>query len=232
MKTLILGDGLLGSQLAKYTEWDVQSRKTTGLDITNLKDTIDLNDYDQIINCIADTNTYDNNPTNQINVNFKFVIALAELCHTENKRLVHISTDFVYSNSTERTEDSVLAPALNWYSYAKSMADLHLKNSYKNSLDWCIIRTSHKPKPFPYDKAWNDVLTSADYVDTISKLIIRVLEYNIRGIWNVGTSPKTIAQLAAKTNSNIKEVKSPDHVPKNTVMDLSKMYNLIGKEYE
>lgn len=33
MKVLILGDGLLGKELANLTGWDVASRKLTGLNI-------------------------------------------------------------------------------------------------------------------------------------------------------------------------------------------------------
>ena len=42
MKVLIFGDGLLGKELADKTGWDVVSRKTTGLDITDY-DSIDNN---------------------------------------------------------------------------------------------------------------------------------------------------------------------------------------------
>ena len=56
---LILGDGLLGSELVKQTGWDYISRKK---DMMDLKDIVyfikDVERYDEIINCIAHTDTY------------------------------------------------------------------------------------------------------------------------------------------------------------------------------
>ena len=35
-KILILGDGLLGSELYKQNKWDIKSRKNCGFDITDI----------------------------------------------------------------------------------------------------------------------------------------------------------------------------------------------------
>ena len=37
MNNLILGDGLLGSELKKQTNWDIASRKKSNLDLNNLR---------------------------------------------------------------------------------------------------------------------------------------------------------------------------------------------------
>ena len=58
MKVLVLGDGLLGSEIVKQTNWDYISRKKDGFDIT--KNDFNFDGYDVIINCIAFTNTYSN----------------------------------------------------------------------------------------------------------------------------------------------------------------------------
>ena len=65
---VILGDGLLGSELKSQTGWEIISRKKDGFDITNpstfdlLLDTFDgmaqKSKYDIIVNCIANTDTY------------------------------------------------------------------------------------------------------------------------------------------------------------------------------
>ena len=56
MNRLILGDGLLGSELVKQSGWDYISRKNNDIDFTNIK-TYEhmLSDCDEVINCIAYT---------------------------------------------------------------------------------------------------------------------------------------------------------------------------------
>ena len=77
MNTLILGDGLLGSELKKQTNWDVASRKLTNIDINKLKLLKNLlSKYDTVINCIANTNTYSEDKNDHFNVNYKFAINL------------------------------------------------------------------------------------------------------------------------------------------------------------
>ena len=80
MKVLIFGDGLLGKELADKTGWDVVSRKTTGLDITDY-DSIDnlVSKYDTIVNCIANTDTYSEDRIEHMKVNYEFVAILADI---------------------------------------------------------------------------------------------------------------------------------------------------------
>ena len=60
MSKLILGDGLLGSELIKQTNWDYISRKKDMMDLDDMVSFIDtIERYDEIINCIAHTDTYD-----------------------------------------------------------------------------------------------------------------------------------------------------------------------------
>ena len=54
---LVLGDGLLGRELVKQTNWDYVSRSKDGFDIEHIDEFI-LSNYDIIINCIAHTDTY------------------------------------------------------------------------------------------------------------------------------------------------------------------------------
>ena len=91
---LILGDGLLGTELAKQTGWDFISRKKDGIDFTDFTSYREyIKDYDEIINCIAYTNTYDTEKDTHWNVNYKSVADLVTLCNILDKKLIHISTD-------------------------------------------------------------------------------------------------------------------------------------------
>ena len=74
MNRLILGDGLLGSELIKQTGWDYISRKKDGIDFI-VPETYDylISKYDEIINCIAFCDTYNEDKDKHWNVNYKAV---------------------------------------------------------------------------------------------------------------------------------------------------------------
>ena len=227
MKVIILGQGKLGKEIFNQTKWDNLSRS---------KDRIDVNEfdlwkekllpYDTILNCIANTDTYSKDKIEHINTNYKFVIDLVSFCNENNKKLIHISTDYVYVNSNERTsEDEVPVTDNSWYSHSKLLADSHIEIMSKNYL---ICRLSHKDKPFRYDAAWTDVKTNADYTDIISSLVIDLIKLDAKGLYNVGTDEKTIYDMAKQTNPNVKISTSPNHVPKNVTMNISKMKNILG----
>ena len=109
------------------------------------------------------------------------------------------------------------------------MADEYLKEHAKNYL---ICRLSHKPYPFPYDSAWTDVVTNADYTPVIADLVIKLIEGYAKGLYNVGTEKKTIYQLAKRTKNDVNEITSPTHVPKDISMNLSKLSNFLLNLYQ
>lgn len=227
MKLLVLGDGLLGSEIIKQTGWDYVSRKKDNIDFTNIESWSELLlPYDTIINCIAYTKTYDPNKKLHWDINYKAVSTLVEYCNNHNKKLVHISTDYVYTNSiNEASENDVPIHGNNWYSYTKLLADAYIELKSKNYL---ICRETHKPKPFPYENAWVDQIGNFDYVDEIASLIIKLIKNQSQGIYNVGTNLKSIYNLANLT-SNVKPILKPENIPFNTSMNLNKLNNEIKK---
>ena len=223
MKVLVLGYGLLGSEIVKQTNWDYISRKKDGFDIT--KNDFNFYGYDVIINCIAFTNTYSNDKESNWNVNYKAVADLVDYCNNQNIKLVHISTDYVYTNSnSEASENDIPVHGNNWYSYTKLLADAYIELKSNNYL---ICKGTHKPNPFPYEKAWDDQWGNFDYVDVISSLIINLVMSNNFGIFNIGTELKSMFDLAKQTNKNVKPAGKPDYVPNNTSMDISKLKKSI-----
>ena len=228
MRRLILGDGLLGKELVKQTGWDYISRKK---DMMDLKDIVyfikDVERYDEIINCIAHTDTYDKSRDKHWNVNYKFVTDLVDAC--ADKKLIHISTDYIYSNSNSNaSEDDVPVHCQNWYGYTKLLGDGHVQLKSK---DYLLIRCSHKPEPFPYDKAYVNLIGNFDYVSIICEKIIKLIENNCNGVYNVGTEIKSMYNLAKKTNSSV----TPsielfnETMPADVSMNLEKLINETEK---
>lgn len=219
MKPLILGDGLLGSELIKQTGWDFLSRKSHNFNIENFEHYID-NSYDVIINCIANTDTYSDDRDSHWDVNVKFVDRLIEYCNDNNIKLVHISTDYVYTGSeTNASEKTVPVHCNTWYGYTKLVSDALVQIRSKKHL---VIRCTQKPTPFPYGSAWIDQIGNFDYVDVITELIIKSIRKDLYGLYNLGTETKTMFELASRT-SDVGKSFTPISVPKNTSMDVTKL---------
>jgi len=216
---LVLGDGLLGRELINQTNWDYVSRSKDGFDINHLDEFI-LSNYDIVINCISHTDTYDKDRELHWNVNCKFVDKLIDYCNEHFIKLIHISTDYVYSNSIPfASENDVPVHCNNWYGYTKLLSDGLIQ---LRSEDYLLIRCSHKPSPFVYDSAWIDYVGNFDYVDTIATLIIDCINKDLSGVYNVGTDVKTMFDLANETNV-VESSFTPSHVPNNLSMDLTKL---------
>jgi len=216
---LVLGDGLLGRELINQTNWDYVSRSKDGFDVNHLDEFI-LSNYDIVINCIAHTDTYTEEREDHWNVNCKFVDELIDYCNEHFIKLIHISTDYVYSNSIPfASENDVPVHCNNWYGYTKLLSDGLIQ---LRSEDYLLIRCSHKPTPFVYDNAWIDYVGNFDYVDTIATLIIDCINKDLSGVYNVGTDVKTMFDLANETNV-VESSFTPSHVPNNLSMDLTKL---------
>jgi dTDP-4-dehydrorhamnose reductase len=220
-KVLVLGDGLLGNEIIKQTGWDCVSRKKTNFNVDDLESSIPSG-YNIILNCIANTNTYSEDKEGHWTLNYKFVYNLINYCNSHNIKLIHISTDYIYTGSDiNSSENDVPVHCNNWYGYTKLLGDGLVQLLSNNYL---LCRCTHKPKPFPYENAWVDQIGNFDYVDKISELIIKLINDNKNGLYNVGTESKSMYDLASQTKS-VAPINSPSHIPKNTTMNIDKLNN-------
>ena len=236
LRVLVLGDGLLGSEIVKQTNWDCISRKGDGFDITDLETyslltkvefgSIQHCNYDVIINCIANTNTYGKDRDSHWKVNCEGLSNIIKFCNTWKVKLVHISTDYVYSGSDkEASEDTVPVHCNNWYGYTKLLGDGLVQLESDNYL---LCRGTHKPTPFPYESAWIDQVGNFEYVDVVSGIIIKLIISEAEGVYNVGGETKTMYELATRTRPVSKSF-TPSRVPKNQSMDITKLNRTLEK---
>lgn len=228
MRVLIIGDGLLGSEIIKQTGWDYISRKKDQIDFTDISTYKEkLSNYDTILNCVGFTKTYSDDNETVRKINYEGVISLSDYCEKENKKLVHISTDYVYTNSKNNsTENDLPLISPNWYTYYKLLSDEYIVSKNNNFL---VCRCSFKPNPFPYENAWVDHIGNFDYVDVISTLLIQLINKNAKGLFNVGTEIKSIYDLAIKTNSKVTKSFKPEMVPSNVSMDVTKLTKFLNE---
>ena len=150
---------------------------------------------------------------------------LIDFCNTHNKKLVHISTDYVYAGSVNNaSEEDVPVHIPTWYGYTKLIGDGLVQLRCNNYL---LCRLSHKPFPFPYDNAWLDVKTNCDYTPKIVDLLVKLINSNAVGVYNLGTKEKSIYDLASRTKK-VKPILKPSHFPANTTMNIDKMLSTLS----
>jgi dTDP-4-dehydrorhamnose reductase len=225
---VILGDGILGSCVHEKTDWDILSRKKSKLNIDDIKE------YDQlfknknvIVNCIANTKTYSNDHSH-IKTNYEFVINLVDFCLDKNIKLVHISTGYVYANNTNNpTEEDLPVPQNTLYAYSKLLADEYIKVKLKK---YAIIRSVHKPNPFPYNHAFIDHIGNFIYANEVADFIIDCVNKDLNGIYNVGKDLESIYEFAKTTNPTVEPKNKPNEIPELVQFDCSKYKKYLNEK--
>jgi dTDP-4-dehydrorhamnose reductase len=228
MNVLVLGNGLLGSEVIRQTNWDFISRKRNGINFCNpITYYRYLVGYDIIFNAIGHTKTYSDERDIHLNTNFKAVINLVSYCNDKKKKIVQISTDYLYGNSKENTsENDQPANCANWYSYSKLLGDGYVQVMAK---DYLLIRTSFRPVPFPYPEI-SIQQGNFDYVPKIARLIIELINKGASGIFNVGREKSwNTYEMAIETrpDTKIREKKIYDSLPENITMNVLKMKEFL-----
>ena len=148
-KNIILGYGILGKELVKQSGWDYLSRSlNASFDFKNSDSYKEIiSSYDTVINCIANTDTYSQNKEEHWSVNYKSVSDLISICNKNNQKIIHISTDYIYSGSVSSASISDV-PVHNqtWYGYTKLLGDAHVQlkaNNYYclfiNEIYFCLL---------------------------------------------------------------------------------------------
>lgn len=180
------GNGLFGKELRKHLKVDAPSHAKFDI----VSDTIPKESYDLVIHAAAYTDVVkaekDRLKCFAVNVIGTFRLA-KQVPHTP---FVYISSEYAHN-------------PVNYYGETKLAGETAVKAVCDTYL---IIRTLFKPRPFPFKKAFINQLTQGDYVDVITKLIVKEIKK-----WDkktsktvyVGTGRKTIFSLALQTNKRV-----------------------------
>ena len=149
MRILVTGaGGQLGQQFknnVSKSDHEFYFADEDELDITKKKEILDyiiIYKIEIIINCAAYTNVNDaeTNKKRAIKVNLDAVRNLVEVCEEKKIKMIHFSTDYVYSsdNLSPIDEESNINP-INYYGISKREGEKIIE---KSSSDSIIIRTS------------------------------------------------------------------------------------------
>lgn len=119
-------------------------------------------------------------------------------------KLVHISTDYVFwGDKGGYTEEDPPGPVRNYYALSKLAAE-EVARTRPGTL---VVRTSFRPREWPYPVAFEDVYTSQDYVDVIAPEIALAVRYAFSipyPVLHIATERKSVYELARRRSPNVR----------------------------
>ena len=117
--------------------------------------------------------------------------------------LIHISTDYVfYGDRGDYRETDTPGPVRNTYALSKLVAE-ELVRSLPRHL---VVRTSFRPREWPYPVAFDDIYTSQDYVDIIAPDIALAVEKVAQipyDTLHIATERKSVYELAVRRKPGV-----------------------------
>jgi len=193
------------------------------LDITDcdsIKYVFDNFDFDYLFHSAALSRPmiiHDENPNLSIDTNIIGTSNLVKYCNLYNKKIIYISTDYVYSGSNyEHSEKSPVLPT-NKYSWSKLGGEC----AVQLCKDFLIIRLAMVEWPFPHEKAFSNVVKSSIWSDKVPDILIKL--FNKSGIYNVGEDSQSIYDFVSKRIPDIDKIESDGNVPTQISMDIKKI---------
>ena len=209
---LIGGSGNLGSTILNsklFQKISAPSKRKLNLLKKNTIRKILKKNFDIIINCaaIARMKECDANPKIAIDVNISGVLNLVEeIIHYNNNnakkiKLIHISTDAVYSSIKGNYSEKDIPKPYNVYGWTKLCGE----NFIKFLDDFVIIRTRFfNKKKIIYNTAAKDIFTSMIEINKLAKEIKKISFTSFNGIINIGERKNSDYLNYKKYKKNIK----------------------------
>ena len=135
---------------------------------------------------------------------------VAAAANTVGAKLVHISTDYVFSGEEGGyREGDTPGPVVNYYSLTKLVAEEAARAAQRH----LILRTGFRPREFQYPVAFSDVYTGQDYVDIIAPEIALAVQHapDIQDeVLHIVTERKSVYELARRRKPDVKEGRRAD----------------------
>lgn len=130
---------------------------------------------------------------------------VAAAANAVGAKLVHISTDYVFSGEEGGYHESdTPGPVVNYYSLTKLVAEEAARAAQKH----LILRTSFRPREFQYPVAFSDVYTGQDYVDIIAPEIALAVKHALEiddEVLHIVTERKSVYELAKRRKPDVQE---------------------------
>jgi dTDP-4-dehydrorhamnose reductase len=214
------GSGLLGRELLK-NDPTIYAPPRSEMDILDQRKcfrTVLAYQPDVLIHAAAYTavDFSEDDPSRARETNIRGTLNLINACEGDGRRLVYISSDYVFDGGSAPYQSKDPINPINKYAMTKASAELAVR-TMDNSL---VIRASFCPNQFPHDKAFTDQFSSKDYVDIIAPLIYNECMSSKIGIVHVGTERKSVYDLAKRRKPEVGRLSIQD-VSFNPPADIS-----------
>jgi len=161
-----------------------------------------------VIHCAAFTDVCaaEENPYKAYMLNIVGTYNLYRKCKKYGIKLITISTDHIFDGEKGSYSETDKPNPIGVYAETKKIAeDITLLD--ENNL---VIRTSFI-KGFDLPKAFSDKYFSGDTVDIIADEILKAVDMDLTGVWNIATERKTIYDVANKINPKVRKMKLSDN---------------------
>lgn len=218
---------MLGKEILKLDS-TIIAPSHTELDITDFESVeriIKKYNPDVVLHCAAATKPPEHakNPELGLTVNIIGTANMARVCVRYGKKLVYTSTDYVYIGQGPHQEEEPL-----WSPYNFGWSKLGGECAVQLVPNHLILRLSFGPVPFPWDKVYDNQYNSKLYVDEIAPLVLLTARSDVQVVMNIGGPRMSLADYARRTKPQIETIPTPDWVPKDTSLDLTKMKKYLG----
>ena len=230
MKILFTGgDGHLNSKFKELNDSEFIFLNKQELNITNpksIQEVFDSYDFDYVIHSAALTrpmSLHDEKPELSIDVNIIGTSHITKACIKHNKKLIYISTDYVYNGIDGEFDESDGLNPFNKYGWSKLGGECAVQ-LHDNHL---IIRLAMVEYPFPYEAAFDNVYKSSIWSDEVPQKILKLIDQV--GIINIGGKPQSIYHFAKERYPNLKPIQATKELVKNTTFITSKAESLLKK---
>jgi len=228
------GTGRLGSALRKIIP-ELVAPTREELDITDLGSVQKAFEHYQprvVVHTAAYTNVVQAETEKTLcwKVNVEGTRNLVRTALEYNPHFVHISTDYVFwGDKGGYREDDPVGPVRNYYALSKLASEEVVRVLPR----YLIIRTSFRPSPWPYPRAYTDLYTSQDYLEVIAPqvaLAIRNLNRIPYTTLHIATGRKSTYQLALHTRPDVEpgvRADSQVELPQDISLNTSRWQELI-----
>jgi len=230
------GDGLLARELLKANVcFDMALLSRKEMDVTDPEQIIkqiSLHKPDLFLHCAAQTHPMENhktNPATSIKNNIIGTSNVAHCCLVEGVKMVYTSTEWVYSNKENNVEGDTLLPTTN-YGWSKLGGEC----AVQMLPDHLILRCSFTARPYKFDRAFTDVRKSYLYVDKAAQFIMKLLEKDCSGVYNIGGKSRTTYEFAKESNPSVGKIRRKEvgtWIPNKCTMNNKKMMLEVESEF-
>tara|TARA_B100000085_G_scaffold223515_1_gene208673 strand:+ start:924 stop:1646 length:723 start_codon:yes stop_codon:yes gene_type:complete len=175
-------------------------------------------EFDIVIHAGAITRpmvVHEDNPNLSIETNIVGTANVVLMCERYDKKIVYISTDYVYEGISGDYKETDAMKPFTKYGWSKLGGECAVQ-MYDNHL---ILRMAMNRKPFPHPKALKDMRKSLMYIEDAAIVTLKLL--NERGIINVGGKSQSVYDFVKNENPNVEPIYLRDISDVNMATDCS-----------